>query len=50
MQRPVDAVNDIADVIIDAPVGKYIVTGNNEAICKLVDNGYQQAKKVLCKK
>ncbi len=50
LQKPVDAVNAIADVIITTPVGKYVITGDNDAIKDLVDAGYHQAKKVLCKK
>ena len=50
LQKPVDAVNAIADVIVTTPVEKYVVTGDNEAIKKLVDAGYNQAKKVLQKK
>ncbi len=50
LHKPVDAVIAISDAVINVPVGKYIVTGNNKAIEKLVENGYQQAKKVLCKR
>ena len=50
LQKPVDAVTAIADVIVTTPVGKYVVTGDNDAIKELVDSGYHQAKKVLCKK
>ncbi len=50
LQKPVDKVMNIANIIVITPVGKYIVTGNNEAICQLVEAGYQQTKKVLCKK
>ena len=50
LQKPVDAVTEIADIIVITPVGKYIVTGNNDAIKKMVEAGYQQTKKVLCKK
>ena len=50
LQKPVDVVNDIADVIITTPVGGSIVTGNNDVIKNLEENGYQQAKKVLRKK
>lgn len=50
LQKPVDAVNAIADVIVTTPVGKYVVTGDSEAIKEIVEAGYQQTRKVLCKK
>ncbi len=50
LQKPVDAVNAISDIIINTPVGKYVVTGNNEAIEELVEAGYQETKKILYKK
>ena len=50
LQKPVDAVNAIADVVVNAPVGKYVVTGSNEVIRELVEAGYQETKKVLCRK
>lgn len=50
LQKPVDVVNAKADVIITTPVGGTIITGDNDVIKKLEENGYQQAKKVLCRK
>ena len=50
LQKPVDVVNNIADVIVTTPVGKYIVTGDSKAITNIVEAGYQEAKNVLCKK
>ncbi len=50
LQKPVDAVNAIADVIVTTPVGKYVVTGDSEAIKEIVEAGYQQTREVLCKK
>ena len=50
LQKPVDAVDAIADVIINTPVGNYLVTGDSEAIEELVEAGYQQTKRVLYKK
>ena len=50
LQKPVDVVMNIADVTITTPVGKAIVTGNSKVIERLVENGYQQAQKVLLKK
>ena len=50
LQKPVDAVDSIADVVINAPVGGFIVTGSQDDIRGLIDVGYQTAQKVLSKK
>ena len=38
----------MAEVIVTVPVGKYIITGDRYAIEKMVNEGYQRARKVLC--
>jgi hypothetical protein len=49
LQRPVDVAISKADVVITTPVGMSIVTGSNQVIEKLVDAGYHEAQKVLCR-
>ena len=50
LQKPVDASLEVADVIITTPVGKSMITGDSEMIEGLIEEGYRQAKKVLCRK
>ena len=46
LQKPVDAVNNKADVIINVPVGASIVTGSNSDVERLIESGYNQTQKV----
>jgi NTE family protein len=47
LQKPVDVVNAMADIIINVPVGKTIVIGSNEVVKDLEETGYQLTKKIL---
>lgn len=47
LQKPVDAVMEIADVTINTPVGGAMITGDSELIRQLEEAGYQETKKVL---
>ena len=47
LQKPVDESIARAEVIVTVPVGKYIITGDRYAIEKMVNEGYQRARKVL---
>ena len=49
LQKPVDVVSEIADVIITTPVGGTIITGSNKVVEDLVEAGYQKTKKLLYK-
>ena len=50
LQKPVDAVMDIAAVTINTPVGSAFITGDKKLIEDLEEAGYQEAQKVFCKK
>ena len=50
LQKPVDAITNIADVIITTPVGNAAVTGSDEVMENLIEAGYQKAKRLLYKK
>ena len=50
LQRPVDMAISKADMVITTPVGMSIVTGSNQVIENLIEAGYQETQKVLCRK
>ena len=47
LKRTIDAVNNRADVIVYAPVGKTLVLGSNEEMKKAAEAGYEDAKRLL---